>query len=72
MPGAARGAGPIAPPLTSLLVLVISGVRIFDEAGAGVLDSAGIVGFLMITAWVLAASLLLLLRPGDCPNDSSV
>ena len=51
------------------VVLVFSVVRIFGEAGAGALDSAGIVGFLMIIAWVLAASLLLLLQRGDGPND---
>jgi hypothetical protein len=50
-------------------VLVVSAVRIFGEAGAGALDSAGIAGFLMINAWLLAASALLLLRPGDGPND---
>jgi hypothetical protein len=50
-------------------VFLLGAFRVFGEEGGGALDSVGLVSYLLVNAWVLAASVLLLLRPGDGRND---
>jgi hypothetical protein len=54
--------------LTGLLLL-ISVLAVFSDDDEGPLGLLGFAGFLLFLVWVLAASIVLLLRPGGDPFD---
>lgn len=51
------------------LLLLISVVAIFSDDQEGPLDLVGFGGFILFLVWVLATSIVLLLRPGGGPFD---
>jgi hypothetical protein len=52
------------------LLLVVSVGAIFDDSEEGVLGFAGFGGFLLFLVWVLAASIVLLMRAGRDPSPT--
>ena len=52
------------------LLLVVSLGAVFDDSQEGVLGFAGFGGFLFFLVWVLATSVVLLLRAGRDPSPT--
>jgi hypothetical protein len=51
------------------LLLIVGLLGISEEPGAPILDLLDLSGVLLLLAWVLATSVVLVLRPGDGPHD---